>query len=328
MNSLSRPRAFRGFTLIELLVVIAIIAILIALLLPAVQQAREAARRTQCRNNLKQLGLAMHNYHSAHKVFPPGGLGSTLWNQPTISSTADYNDSVSRAGWTQMILPYIDQAPLYNQMTPYMNGAHGFVHPIDWPGAEQNIPALQCPSDSGSGKNQMWSGTLVLDQRSFGNYVVCQGSTSSSTGLNLNGIFYQMSNTRVRDVTDGTSNTLLTSEIRVVPDGGTASPIDTQSDWRGFYYNIFGVTSWFSTEFPPNTPQADQVRRCRNLASEGTPCVYVASGSTRMFARSMHEGGVHAGMADGSVRFLSENINRALYSYLGQRADNQVLGEF
>ena len=317
----------RGFTLIELLVVIAIIAILIALLLPAVQQAREAARRTQCRNQLKQLGIAMHNYHSAHTVFPPGGLGSTIWNQPTLAGE-DQNDSVARAGWVHMILPFIDQGPMYNQMSPYMSGVHGFKHVKEWPGGNSLIQALLCPSDPGAGKNDLWTGTNTKEQRPFANYVVCQGSASSSTGLNLNGMFYQMSSTRVRDVTDGTSNTLMTSEIRIFPEADNGSPIDSESDWRGFFSNTFGVTCWFSTEFPPNTPQADQVRRCINATATGAPCAYVTSGSTRMFARSMHEGGVHAGMADGSVRFLSENINGPLYSYLGQRADNQVLGEF
>lgn len=319
-------RRSRGFTLIELLVVIAIIAILIALLLPAVQQAREAARRSTCKNNLKQLGIAMHNYHDTHRTLPPGGLGSTIWSQPNYSGYTDYHDSVARAGWMQMILPFIDQAPLYNQFTPYMNGTEPYANPMNWPEADTLIPTLLCPSDPGSGKNQMWRGTgPSLEPVCFGNYVACQGSTSNDTGRNLNGLFYQMSAIRMRDITDGTSNTFLTSEIRLVPEG-SGTPVDTTSDWRGLYYNLFGATCWFSTEFPPNTTQSDIVRRC--IDTPQMPCIQDGGGSQRIFARSQHTGGVHVGLADGSVRFISENIDGQLYGYLGSRADGKVLGEW
>ena len=110
MKRYTRDTAPRGFTLVELLVVIAIIGVLVALLLPAIQAAREAARRTQCTNNLKQLGVAMHNYHDTHKVFPPGGFGSTIWSQPANAGNADTGVSIARAGWMQVILPFIEQA--------------------------------------------------------------------------------------------------------------------------------------------------------------------------------------------------------------------------
>ena len=333
---MKRPIPRRGFTLIELLVVIAIIAILIALLLPAVQQAREAARRSQCRNHLKQMGMALHTYHDSHRVFPPGGLGSKVWSQPSMPGNVDTNDSTARATWMQMILPYIDQKPLYDLFVPYMNGANGLVNPISWPKAETLIPVLLCPSDPGAGKDFGWSGTLERDPRCFGNYVVCQGSTGTSLGSDhsatrLNGMFYQMSRTRMSDVTDGTSNTLMTSEIIVVRDAGsaTAANLDTSSDWRGMYYNNFGVTSWFSSQFPPNTPQDDVVRRCIDRAN--APCSWASGGSdtnTRMFARSHHTGGVHAGLADGSVRFINNSINGTLYGLLGSRSDGQVISDY
>ena len=320
----TRSHSSRGFILIELLVVIAIRTAMIAMTTSNRRVKRHAARPARTSSN--NSGWRCTTTTARIRCSPPGGLGSTIWSQPTASSSADYNDSVARATWVPMILPYIDQAPLYKQFVAFMNGDNGYVHPIHWTGAETLIPAFMCPSDPGSSKNATYDGSGVLDQRSIGNYVVCQGSASSSTGLNLNGIFFQMSSIRMRDVTDGTSNTLLTSEIKIIQEKSTASPIDTSSDWRGFYYNNFGVTSWFSTEFPPNTPQSDAVRRCVNDAN--APCVYTTSGSTRMFARSQHVGGVQVGLADGAVRFISENVNGATWGYLGSRADNQVIGTY
>ena len=262
----------------------------------------------------------MHNYYSTHQVFPPGGLGSTIWSQPTIAGNEDTDDSVARTTWMQQFLPYIDQAPLYKQFAPYMNGTQPFTKPWEWLGNDTLIPTLLCPSDPGAGKNAVATTATFL-----GNYVVCQGSASSSDGKNLNGIFYQMSSTRMRDVTDGTSNTLLTSEIKIIPDT-TTSASNTGNDWRGWYYDNYGVTSWFSTEFPPNSSQSDLVRRCVN--DSNAPCTVATSGSTRMFARSQHVGGAHAGLADGAVRFVSENVNGATWGYLGSRADNKVIGAY
>ena len=193
----------RGFTLIELLVVIAIIAVLIALLLPAVQQAREAARRTQCKNNLKQLGLALHNYHDTFLVFPPGQF------QPLGTNV---NSSTNRSCWMQRILPYIDQATLFNTFATNMSGPAGFAS--NWPGANTILPALMCPSDPSSPKNATASG--LANQGFSGNYSVCAGSTTFGVdggGDKLNGMFFCYSRTSIRDTTDGTSNTLLAGEI-------------------------------------------------------------------------------------------------------------------
>ncbi|WP_339730432.1 DUF1559 domain-containing protein, partial [uncultured Gimesia sp.] len=229
-----------GFTLIELLVVISIIAILIALLLPAVQQAREAARRSTCKNNLKQIGLAMHNYNDAHSTFPPGGLGNDLW------STEDF--ASNRIGWPQMILPFLDQAPLYNQISPYINTTNsgGKLMPWKgWPGTTSPLPMLMCPSDPGSGKVALYPGLGFQ-----GNYLACAGSTTftadaAHVGQNLNGMFYQISRTRMRDITDGSSNTLMVSETNLFQD--TSASLN-DSDWRGLYWDNYGGNIFFSTE--------------------------------------------------------------------------------
>ncbi|MCA9114250.1 MAG: DUF1559 domain-containing protein [Planctomycetaceae bacterium] len=311
----------RGFTLIELLVVIAIIAILIALLLPAVQQAREAARRTQCRNNMKQLGLALHNYHDTASVFPPGGIGPELWSvHPSTKALQNI-----RTTWMQMILPQLDQGNLYNTFVPYMNGtnAGSVLASWEWPNADTPIAALMCPSDPGAGKNS----TLGFQ----GNYGVCMGSTgtlvgSDGTATNLNGMFYQMSSIKMRDLSDGSSNTVMAAENLVFDD--VTGAVDSSTDWRGAYYDNYGVTSWISTQFPPNTLQVDRLRRCINKTH--APCTFTtaANSNTVMYARSPHEGGVHALLGDGSVRFVSENINTLLWNYLGSRADGNVIGEF
>lgn len=320
------PPARRGFTLIELLVVIAIIAVLIALLLPAVQQARAAARRMQCRNNLKQLGLAMHNYHGAHGVFPPGGIGRDMYPP----------GDMERIGWVVMILPFIEQGAIYQQFQPYINGQDHSpnANPLWWPGADVTISSLVCPSDPQSVKTRRVRPSGFVSAF-FGNYGVCMGSTAaqsggSASGQELNGIFHIGSDTSISDIADGTSNTLLASEFRVFTDRSTGSiPIANAADWRGMYYNNWGVTSWITTLFPPNTTQPDIVLRCRN-DMEQAPCLPggLSGEGSRMYARSAHAGGVNACLADGSVRFISQSVDRDTYRLLGSRADGKVVGEF
>jgi len=273
----------RGFTLIELLVVIAIIAILIALLLPAVQQAREAARRTQCKNNLKQLGLAFHNYHDVFTKFPPGVVGrpggSWASRCTTMSNgVAVPNDDQREWGWGTFILPYIDQAPLYNTLNP--DGCR-------MPDAGDNFngstpmnaayPAYRCPSDTGEQTNAFFAGY------STSNYVVNEDICNVNTG---NGI---------RDIIDGTSNTLLVAErsLRRDPAGkrfggsliwGRAPASDASNKFR---------VNW-----PINTP----TNTTSNSAFSGD------SGCTRHGVSSNHEGGAQFLMADGAVRFISENL--------------------
>ena len=314
----------RGFTLIELLVVIAIIAVLIALLLPAVQQAREAARRSQCKNHLKQLGLALHNYHDTMTVFPPGGVGYTMW-----SADPGTTNPTNRICWMQMILPYLDQQPLYNQISPYFDGKNpgGATASWNWPGIKTVIPVLMCPSDPANPKINTYSTSLGFQ----GNYLaVASGTThfNVGSGLALDGIFYSQSRTRIRDLVDGVSNTLMVGEMILQPDASTTGLGLNQNDWRGAYWDNYGGTVFVSTLNPPNTDQPDCHISC--VSKPISPCIAGAngSGSSIQYFRSYHVGGAHGVMADGSVRFFSSNINTATFKWLGARNDGNVVGEY
>jgi len=328
----------KGFTLIELLVVIAIIAILVALLLPAVQQAREAARRSQCKNQLKQIGLALHNYLETHSVFPPGSLGREVY---TITLGPGAHLPIERICWIPLLLPFLEYSNLYNGITPYMDGTAADFSPTSspsgWPGARTQIPLLKCPSDPNGGKANGLTTAGEFVDRVFSNYAVCMGSTGTrfagppvdATATNLNGMFYAMSKTRIRDVTDGTSNTLMVGEIRLTPDVQTGAN-DERTDWRGHVWNHYGPNTWFSTQNPPNTRDPDRHVKC--FENEPTiPCNKIpgATGNTsRLHTRSGHVGGSQVGLADGSVRFVSENIATPTFNALGTRGEGDLVGEF
>lgn len=307
----------RGFTLIELLVVIAIIAILIALLLPAVQQAREAARRSQCKNNLKQIALAFHNYHDTHRVFPFATISR-------INGVAPNGNSNTRQNWFHMLLPYIDQAPLYNQFSPQWEAN---VIPTSWTGNTTVIPAFQCPSDPENPK--------TVNQGFHGNYLPCTGSShagANNTFAVTNGLLYPLSRTGIRNVTDGTTNTAMFSEIRLQKDNiGTASGTGnvlcgSPHDLRGRYYNMHHGNGTFSTIRPPNTTVGDVMQYCQG--SVNVPCRQCSNGLTEVHARSWHTGGVHLALVDGSIRFISDNINTATFQAIGTIGGNETIGEF
>jgi len=283
-------KRIKGFTLIELLVVIAIIAILIALLLPAVQQAREAARRTQCRNNLKQIGLALHNYHDTHRVFPPGYITGTV---------------PSNIGWGTFLLPFIDQAPLYNAIGTQTNvGADGDADPnstlgsstefaytwstAGWNGtaaapvdaAETILQAFICASDPMGGVNTDLTPATIGKS----NY------PASSASLSAN------SKRRIRDYTDGTSNTFVVGERTTFDGSGTTY---TGAIWIGF-----------------NTSANDTLGTTATINGANTGY------------SSVHEGGAHMLFGDGKVQFLSENLNATLLSSLSTPAGGEVVGEY
>lgn len=343
----------RGFTLIELLVVIAIIAILIALLLPAVQQAREAARRTQCRNNLKQLGLAFHNYHDVHNQFALSQLG------PTTTGNEDWRGNGPHVG----ILPFIDQTPLYNTYNFNANAwwstsASGQAHNVsagNSPG-RQAIAGYRCPSDPAVKSD----GT---GRRPGNNYPVCQGANAGmfndgvAGGYNAsktNGMFNMRVPVTMASVTDGTSNTILAGEQALSGGSGTIGTlanlrqaIAIPSGWDGTFLTQAQVDDWgsraaaatsnirsetgdfwnvgvheqgtFNTLFPPNSRYPNVTAHCAGCAPDGPASVP---------ARSYHTGGVHVLLADGTVRFVSDNIDLTTWQRLGARNDGQQLGEF
>lgn len=312
-----------GFTLIELLVVIAIIAILIALLLPAVQQAREAARRSSCKNNLKQIGLALHNYHEIHRVFPPAFID----NNPAFNTSHLAPDNLNALGWGTLILPSMDQAPLYNQIGTqtggfaynWMDGNHdGTGSTTDAIAAARTVlPAFICPSDPMDGLN--------TDKNSFGksNYL-CSAARSANT---RDGVMFANSKTKMRDLTDGSSNTIFVSERTTKNDGGASTNCGgSPCSWSGGLW-IGPRLSSSTVAWHPGVESLDVTN------SGGGSATYLIGGSSATWgaswiASSSHEGGIHILLGDGRVRFLSENIDRITYSNLVAYQDGNVLGEF
>lgn len=302
-----RVRRLAGFTLIELLVVIAIIAVLIALLLPAVQQAREAARRTQCKNNMKQLGLAMHNYHDQCNVFPYG-----------VQNAGTYH---VRDTWMQQILPMIEQGPMY---TSYQADMSVYVMDVAPAIRDRSLGALQCPSDPSNPAKGASGGYRSGADGFQGNYVMCIGKTQTQ-GADNGGLFYWRSATGLRSVIDGSSNTILGSEVMIRGSANTGGWGEGGGYWGGGEGGGFG----FTTQYPPNSTVTDQVYGCKSTTWPNAPCQSMTTYATqRILARSYHTGGVHAIMADGAIRFISNNIDTTVFQNLGSRAGGEVTGEF
>jgi prepilin-type N-terminal cleavage/methylation domain-containing protein len=307
-----------GFTLVELLVVIAIIGVLVALLLPAIQAAREAARRSQCVNNLKQWGLAMQLYHDTHKMLPAGSTAPLTGGVPP------------RQTWVMRIWPYIEQKNLaaQNVMAREFYNAPATIHNTMNGLTGQFVPIYRCPSD-GSGVDQ----NVGQYQRRRGNYVINWGNAKyppaggsirethpdlPNGGIapysHIDGRRYTPRETDLGDITDGTSNTLMMSEYLMA-----RTPEDI--DWRGDIHNDDGIFR-FHTLRTPNTSAADVIQsgwfqQTNDLAMPAT-----AGTLQENAARSFHTGGVNALHCDSSVTFytdgVSENVWRAMGSMNGQ----------
>ena len=303
--------ALRGFTLVELLVVIAIIGVLVALLLPAVQSAREAARRTQCSNNLKQMGLGVHNYTDTFLVLPAGNYHSVF------------------GSWLVHLLPYVEQQNMHQiysnaGMAGYPATGVRYGHSPNWPVTKSQFKVYSCPSDTNSASASIISGIT------FHNYVANYGNTTrgrltpvgtTSTGapnvyggapfievvmpgidpsiyLAFDGNWKQV--VRLAEITDGTSNTLAISETIQ----------GKSSDLRGFAW--WGGGCHFETKIGPNSPIADIVEQnCITSNRLNPPCRVHSAGANNeesIGARSRHPTGVMAALCDGSVRFFSNNV--------------------
>jgi prepilin-type N-terminal cleavage/methylation domain-containing protein/prepilin-type processing-associated H-X9-DG protein len=297
-------RRRRGFTLIELLVVIAIISVLVGLLLPAVQQARESARRAQCKSNLKQIGLALQNYHATLNLFPSGYV--SLFD-------SSGNDLGPGWGWGAMILPQMDQGVLQNSI----NFSQPIEAAVNLVPRKTVVPAYLCPSDT---VQPFWS-AVTRDAQANPTGTICDVSSSdyvgvfgvSEPGIAGEGIFYRNSRVSMKDVRDGTTQTFLVGErthtycqatwvgsvtgAQIFPPQGSPASPEMQV--------AAGMTLGHTQEGAPNAPDIE----CNNFSSR-------------------HTGGAQFVFVDGHVQFISKNINRATFQALSTRGGGETIGEF
>jgi len=359
-------RAKKGFTLIELLVVIAIIAILIALLLPAVQQAREAARRSQCKNNLKQIGLALMNYHDVAQTLPPG----------VVYTAVNGNNNF---GWTTMILPYFDQAPLFKKLNSKIDINDPGTGSILVPQANSNtflnatiLTAARCPSDVGDEQLDDPAFGVIGTTNYLGNFGVgvpaIAGTTSATPTMHprfIQGILGVNSKVRIRDCKDGMSNVILAAERRMprnCQNWGNASGGTVEGQFCSVWSGVIGVAAndgimailGSTTEGDieaVGTPAVPGLMRLSgNLdltavnvlkinrtsalsafnTTAGSPMTLsdVRQDVVTLGFSSWHAGGMQAVLGDGTVRFISENIDGTIYTNLSRRSDGKTLGEF
>ena len=346
-----------GFTLIELLVVIAIIAVLIGLLLPAVQKVREAANRIKCQNNLKQLGLAMHNYHDTYGTFAPQRGALTTSTPCNIYTTGPWgpNPCTDWESWwimgtSFMILPYVEQGNLYNQMLASKTmGRSAFWDPVNGQPsgpATQRLQVFICPSapqvpGGYPGTNYLWSSGSMIET-----------GGCNTVARNANGLFAADQPSRMAEVKDGTSNTIMAAEyvarvdadtaFKVVATGTLGAVVNrafiTQAELdsivaapaarivtnNGRYWAWHSHSmSLFNTAAPPNwriVPSGGAGEGGAGLAWDS--CLGIVP------ARSQHAGGVNVCLADGSVRFVTDSVNLLTWQRLGNMKDGLPPGNY
>jgi prepilin-type N-terminal cleavage/methylation domain-containing protein/prepilin-type processing-associated H-X9-DG protein len=329
-----RWRPKRAFTLIELLVVIAIIAVLIGLLLPAVQKVREAANRMKCQNNLKQIALALHNYHGSYSKFPPG-YAFNRYNQ----GEEDF--------WPMSILPYIEQDNIkfdftwgiYGSGTSNQQGTQWAA--VNGVAVTQVVTTHLCPSDTltrcvadyyGTPPPYMWRSNYVATFSADG--MIYEPGTSipwsdcQNTALNPSftsgkrALFNWQVERGIKNITDGTSNTAMLSEILAGPDGTYDIRGWWSNDWGGAYTHYLAPNSASGDDIPPYTDYC--------VASVNQPCSYTGQcwADVYLGARSNHPGGVNLALADGSVRFVSNSINQATWQAVGSINGGEVFSDF
>ena len=343
-------RKQHGFTLVELLVVIAIIGVLVGLLLPAVQSAREAARRMQCQNNLRQLGLAAHNHESAMKYLPPA------YRAQQIGMAPGYFDLW---GTLALLTPYLEQTNVYNSidlsLTMYqLTSPFGIQAPV---AVKTRVPTFLCPSDKG--QSVCSNAYAIVGELAPNNYAFClgTGTTRGRTGWlgspwDADGVFFASSKIRLTDIKDGTSNTIGASE-RILGEGGEATTLSNRADLKPqtMYVNPNAETNdancrnslrsnfnqrrmytWVAGEprctsynhyYAPN----DKTNPDCVSNFVGTDPISRSSGHGLSTARSWHVGGVNAFYCDGSVRFVSDSINMVIWRALATRSGGEVVAD-
>ena len=325
----------RGFTLIELLVVIAIIAILVALLLPAVQSAREAARRSQCKNGLKQIGLALHSYHETHSSFPPGFISRNVQATDPVTPS----NIAPGFSWGTMILPNLDQEALYSSLDLDRDADD----PANLPQGLHSLSVFRCPSDpsrerftylDNTGSPVQVNGANL--ELATANYVGIIGYSSMANCGNPAGpgVLYRNSSVQFRDITDGTSNTILAGERASQHQFSDSMP----------NMKVAANSTWYAAVPRVNPRPAGMMMMA--MATEHTPSLILGHvGQPAMMGMmqmknvhnntnhivhfsSRHPGGAHFLLSDGHVIFLSETVSYDTFRYLGTRNDNEDLGEF
>lgn len=312
-----------GFTMIELMVVVAIIAILISLLLPAVQAAREAARRTQCSNNLIQLGIALQSYEASHQVLPPGAINPS---GPIVESPSSY-----QFNWITQILPHFEQRNVYN----HLNFQVGIYQINNMTARAMSLSMLLCPSE-GFGRrpfSSFGSSSGALDP-ALTSYAACHNDVEAPIDLKNTGVFFLNSHVRLDEIEDGLSHTIFVGEKRPPGDelgwasGTRATLRNTGTQLNRTRFEPIDLTPFVTTVAGEPLPDVPGMSEPPPSPAPGAPVSPPPSGPIAVGGfSSSHPTGSNFLFGDGSVRFLKTTISERVYRLLGNRADDQPIGD-